>query len=102
MNIFSSATNTIDFSQPLYVLKDIFRESQINDGFVQIKNIPNGLIEDLNNVQSQMINFFSQSIDDKMKLGVSRAWQFGYIPLNYESTNGISDTRETFSIGLYP
>lgn len=95
-------TNVIDFNESDDVLTLSLRESLIRYGFAQIKNIPNGVIDDMHNIQSEMIDFFNQPLNDKMKLYASQPWEFGYIPLNFESTNGIYDIRETFAIGKYP
>ena len=94
-------TNILDFSKPEDVLIATLRESLTRYGFVQIKN-PVGLIEDMQDIAPEMVKFFEQPMEEKMKLTASKPWQFGYIPLNFETTNGIKDTREIYAIGTYP
>eukprot|EP01084_Bolivina_argentea_P152358 265797_1 len=98
-----SQLNILDFTQPEETLITNLKETLTRYGFAQINNIPSGLITDMQTIaQSQLIDFFDQPINHKHNLTVTKPWQFGYIPLNFESTNGIYDTRETFAIGTFP
>eukprot|EP00457_Paulinella_chromatophora_P004673 gb/GEZN01004685.1/.p1 GENE.gb/GEZN01004685.1/~~gb/GEZN01004685.1/.p1 ORF type:complete len:604 (+),score=72.03 gb/GEZN01004685.1/:25-1836(+) len=65
-------------------------------------NMPKLALPDLVAAVQLMQDFFALSDSAKLTLRSQREWELGYFPFRAETTNGMADSREVFSMSAAP